>query len=141
MDRKMRKAIICDIDGTLAHMHDRSPYDWDKVGDDDVDSTIKNILRVFYSDGSYAIIIVSGRDEVCKHKTIDWLRKNYVMYDELFMRPRGDNRPDEVIKKEIYDRHIKNEYRVAFVLDDRNKVVKMWRKLGLKCLQVEEGNF
>ena len=135
------KAIICDIDGTLAHMQDRDPYDYDKVDTDVVDKTIKNILRVFYGNSDYAILIVSGREDTCKDKTIGWLSKNYVMYDELFMRKHGDYRPDEVIKKEIYDKHIKDKYDVEFVLDDRNKVVKMWRGIGLKCLQVAEGDF
>lgn len=137
----MRKAIICDIDGTLAHMQDRSPYDWDKVGDDVVDKTIKEILRTFYSTSEYDIILISGRDDVCKQITERWLDKNYIFYDGLYMRKHNDNRPDEVIKKEIYDKHIKDEYDVEFVLDDRNKVVKMWRGLGLKCLQVAEGDF
>ena len=137
----MRKAIICDIDGTLAHMQDRSPYDWDKVSDDVVDKTIKEILRTFYSTSKYAIILASGRDDVCKQITERWLGKNYIFYDALYMRKHNDNRPDEVIKKEIYDKHIKDKYDVVFVLDDRNKVVKMWRDLGLKCLQVAEGDF
>lgn len=135
------KAIICDIDGTLAHMQDRDPYDYDKVDTDVVDKTIKEILRTFYSTSEYAILIVSGREDTCKQITERWLGKNYVMYDELFMRKHGDYRPDEVIKKEIYDKHIKDKYDVEFVLDDRNKVVKMWRDLGLKCLQVAEGDF
>ena len=137
----MRKAILCDIDGTLAHMQNRSPYDWDKVGDDVVDKTIKEILRTFYSTSEYDIILISGRDDVCKQITERWLDKNYIFYDGLYMRKHNDNRPDEVIKKEIYDKHIKDEYDVEFVLDDRNKVVKMWRGLGLKCLQVAEGDF
>jgi len=57
------------------------------------------------------------------------------------MRSQGDTRPDEIVKREIYEEHIKPLYNVDFVLDDRNKVVKMWRSLGLKVLQVAEGNF
>lgn len=30
---------------------------------------------------------------------------------------------------------------ILCVLDDRNKVVKMWRELGLTCLQMAEGDF
>lgn len=135
------KAIICDIDGTLAHMQDRDPYDYDKVDTDVVDSTISHMLKLYATESDYAILIVSGREDTCKQVTERWLGKNYVMYDELFMRKHGDYRPDEVIKKEIYDKHIKDKYDVEFVLDDRNKVVKMWRDLGLKCLQVAEGDF
>jgi hypothetical protein len=30
---------------------------------------------------------------------------------------------------------------IAFVLEDRNSMVKKWRELGLTCLQVAEGDF
>lgn len=62
-------------------------------------------------------------------------------YDWLYMRPEGDVRKDTEIKREIFDNYIRDKYRVLFVLDDRNSVVKMWRDLGLKCLQVAEGDF
>lgn len=51
------------------------------------------------------------------------------------------NRKDVVIKRELFDRYIRDNYQVLFVLDDRNQVVDMWRELGLKCLQVAPGDF
>ena len=57
------------------------------------------------------------------------------------MRKEGDHRRDSIVKKEIYDTLIKDEFDVEFVLDDRQQVVDMWREIGLKCLQVAEGNF
>jgi soluble P-type ATPase len=56
------------------------------------------------------------------------------------MRKDGDNRNDTVVKREILEELIKTRYIVA-ALDDRNRVVKMWRESGIKCLQVQEGNF
>jgi hypothetical protein len=56
-------------------------------------------------------------------------------------RKSGDNRKDSVVKEEIFNEHIKPNFIVEFVLDDRNQVVEMWRKLGLTCLQVADGNF
>ena len=61
--------------------------------------------------------------------------------DELFMRPTGDTRKDSILKKEIYDNHIKGKYNVKYVLDDRDSVVEMWREQGLTCLQVAPGDF
>ena len=61
-------------------------------------------------------------------------------YDDLFMRMAGDKRPDYVVKKDILDNFIKISD-VWFVLDDRKSVVDMWRKAGLRCLQVQEGDF
>jgi hypothetical protein len=61
--------------------------------------------------------------------------------DELHLRSRKDNRPDSVVKMEIYKREIEPRHTVAWVLDDRDQVVRMWRSLGLTVLQVAEGNF
>jgi len=57
------------------------------------------------------------------------------------MRKTGDSRKDSIVKREIFEEHIKGKYRIQFVLDDRNQVVEMWRQLGLTCLQVAEGDF
>lgn len=138
-DESLPKAIICDIDGTLAHMKDRNPYDWGRVDTDEVDPTIKNLLDVLKD--KYFIILVSGRDEVCREKTEKWLRGNDITYGMLLMRPEGDIRKDSIVKREIFENYIRYHYNVEFVLDDRNQVVEMWRSLGLKCLQVQEGDF
>ena len=92
----------------------------------------------------YIICIVSGRPirflelEVGK-QTVAWLKENGVRYDHIFMRQSADKRDDTIVKKEILDKLPKD--RVAYVLDDRSSVVKMWREAGLTCLQVAEGNF
>lgn len=139
-DERLPKAIIVDIDGTLAHMNGRSPYDESKVGEDEVDETIKSIVDV-YSDMGFHILIVSGRHDSCQQDTRCWLIRKRVHFDELHMRKTGDDRKDYIVKKEIYDQHIKGKYNVTFVLDDRDQVVQMWREQGLKTLQVAEGNF
>jgi hypothetical protein len=56
------------------------------------------------------------------------------------MRKDGDFRADYIVKQEILDAHIPKD-RVLFVLDDRQQVVDMWRRNGLMCFQVAEGNF
>lgn len=138
-DETLPRAIICDIDGTLAHMKNRSPYDWKRVGEDEVDPIIKNLLKVLKE--KYAIILVSGRDECCISETEQWLKDNNIQYDHLLMRRNGDSIPDAIIKMALFESYIRSKYDVEFVLDDRNQVVKMWRSLGLKCLQVQEGDF
>lgn len=136
----LEDAIICDIDGTLAHGTGRSPFDYDRITEDEVDTTIRQILKE-YTD-KYPIILLSGRDSSCKEKTKEWLERESIPYNELYMRPAGDNRKDSIVKRELYEQNIKGRYNVAFVLDDRNQVVDMWRnELGLKCLQVAEGDF
>ena len=138
-NKNLRTAIICDIDGTLAHMKDRSPYDWSRVYQDEVDPIIKKLLDTIKY--KYLIILTSGRDEVCREETNKWLRENDVPYGMLLMRPEGDIRKDSIVKRELFERYIRDYYNIEFVLDDRNQVVDMWRSLGLKCLQVQDGDF
>lgn len=57
------------------------------------------------------------------------------------MRPEGDIRKDSIVKRELFEKYVRPYYNIEFVLDDRNQVVEMWRSLGLKCLQVAEGDF
>lgn len=136
------KAIIVDIDGTLAKMNGRSPFDWSRVGEDKVNEPIKDIVLAYKKAMKCIVIIFSGRDGVCRTETINWLIENRIYYDKLFMREVGNNEKDSVIKRRLFDTHVKDKYDVQFVLDDRNQVVDMWRKdLGLTCLQVDYGDF
>ena len=120
--------------------HKRGPYDWHKVGEDSRDYAIGYLVDVLEQVG-FNIILVSGRDAVCRAETEKWLEDKEVEYVALFMRPEGDQRKDNIVKEEIFNNHIRNKYNVIFVLDDRNQVVEMWRSLGLKCLQVADGDF
>lgn len=140
-DPRLPNAIICDIDGTLAHMDGRSPFEWSRVGEDKLDVEVHRIVEDSSNCHGNKVILVSGREDICRAETEEWLRINGVGCDLLLMRKAGDNRKDFIVKKEIYDSCIKGYYNVMFVLDDRNQVVKMWREQGLKCLQVAEGDF
>lgn len=133
-------AIIVDIDGTLAHMTVRSPYDYSKVDTDIVDEVVKNLVN-YYRFTQHQVIIVSGRKDECYVSTSMWLAQNNIRHEALYMRKTNDNRPDYIVKREIYEKHIKGQYNITVVLDDRDQVVRMWREEGLKVLQVAEGNF
>ena len=133
-------AIVVDIDGTLARHDHRSPYDYSRVLTDGLHEHIARMVRLYSYDG-YEILVVSGRPDSCKADTIEWLRTNNISYDEIFMRKTGDQRNDADIKHEIFNAHIRNQYRVHLWLDDRNRVVRRMRKLGINVLQVADGNF
>lgn len=135
-----QNCYIFDIDGTLAKMNGRSPYDYSKVHTDIPNHNITMINRLLAQSG-LPIIIVSGRTDDCLVETIQWLDANAIKYNKVFMRASGDLRNDAVVKKEIYDNKIKDKYNVLAVFDDRNRVVDMWRSLGITCLQVDYGNF
>lgn len=134
-DPSKTPAVIVDIDGTLAHMDKRGPFEWNKVHYDKVDPAVSAVVRGLHSQG-YSIIIVSGRDGVCEQLTKNWLSMFDVPYNHFFIRNAGDMRKDVIIKKEIFDDNIRNNYNVIMVIDDRPSVCRMWRSLGLKVMQV-----
>jgi predicted kinase len=140
-DASLPKAIICDIDGTLALIHGRNPFDASRCERDLINDPVVNIVRHYKTLG-HTIILLSGRSASHRVQTINWLSAHQIPYDFLHMRSEGDMRKDSIIKKELYERHIKGMYHIDFVLDDRNQVVDMWRKeIGLLCLQVYYGDF
>jgi predicted kinase len=132
-------AVLVDLDGTAALMGHRSPYDYASVGADAVNEPVRDVVHRFAGD--HDILFVSGRDAVCRADTEAWLAKYYPELDtpELFMRGRGDGRPDWLVKYELFQQHIAGRYRVCLVLDDRDAVVRMWRAMGLTVFQVAEG--
>lgn len=132
-------AILCDIDGTLAHMNGRWPYEWARVGEDYIDPTVQRIINKY--KGDHTVIFLSSRDSICRPETEEWLRKHDMPTYALHMRRTGDMRKDFIIKRELFDEYIRDIYQIEFVLDDRRQVVEAWRSMGLKVLQVADGNF
>lgn len=132
-------AIIVDMDGTLAIHNGRSPYDFARCNTDLVNEPIKHIVNTYAN--THIILIVSGRDDWCKALSIQWLRDNNIHFDEIIMRVTGDKRSDDIVKEEIYNNQIRDKYNVRFCMDDRDRVVKKWRELGITCLQVNYGDF
>jgi predicted kinase len=150
------EAIICDLDGTLALIHGRSPYDASDCDIKDLPNIpVIETIKAHYNAGR-KIIFCSGREDKYRPETIRFIEK-YVMITEnpqrdrdfvplpiqyqLFMRKTDDFRKDAIIKEEIYQGEIEGKYNVLCVLDDRDQVVTFWREKGLTCFQVAPGNF
>lgn len=156
------EAVLCDLDGTLALIHNRSPYD---ASDCDIkdypNNPVIQTVLAHYNQGR-KIIFCSGREDKYKPETIRFIEKYCRFIEEyspcpncdppqepqeklieyqLFMRKTDDFRKDAIIKEEIYQEHIEGKYNVLLVLDDRRSVVSLWRSLGLTCFQVAEGDF
>lgn len=154
-DPNKQKSIIVDVDGTLTLRNNRSPFDYEKAGEDSPDFRMCNIIKsLIESDENYQVFFLTGREDIgnCRQITEDWIGTHvypkhgpagFLPKDnwKLLMRSEGDHRPDEVVKKEIYENRIAPRYNVVAVFDDRDKVVKMWRGLGLLCVQPYWGDF
>ena len=139
-DSTKPRTVIFDIDGTLAHMKDRSPYEWLKVGQDTVD--LPTCLMADFLDevNGVSVTICTGRDGVALEETKKWLDEHDVACDRLYIRAAGDSRPDWVIKEEMWREIAKENYIVA-MFDDRLQVVRRARSLGLKVFNVAYNNF
>lgn len=133
-----RPAVLVDLDGTLALIGDRSPYDADLCERDAVNPAVAAVVGWARAAG-HAVVLVTGRGFSATHRpaTERWLARNGIGYDLLLMREPGDGRPDHRVKAQIYRQRVRDGYDVLFVLDDRPEVVDMWRtKFGLTVFQV-----
>lgn len=136
------KAILIDIDGTLAdHEGIRGPYDTSKYSLDRVVPQVRTVIYALTGMGYYPIFC-SGRSDDFRAVTAAWIHSHTNLYDfGLLMRPSGDWREDSEVKYELFDRYVRETYNVLLVLDDRSRVIDMWREIGLTAFQVAPGDF
>lgn len=143
-DKNKENCVIFDIDGTLARNVSRGPFDWSRVMEDELKKEIA-ALYMFCNKHKFQhktpkVIVCSGRDAVCRSKTVAWLAYYGLTFDELFMRAENDNRPDFEIKQEFWE-EISAKHNVLFMVDDRQQVVDHARRLGFTVLQCDYGDF
>lgn len=142
------KVVIFDLDGTLADIDHRLHFvqgdskDWDAFYAACVDDTPKqNIIELLncMNDAGHGIVISSGRSAQTLEATNQWLKKYGVVYDAIYMRPEGCYVPDQALKKAWLDEgKFGPKENILFVVEDRDRMVQMWRGAGLTCLQVEQ---
>lgn len=141
---ELTKAIILDIDGTIAmHPDDRSPYDHTQAPYDLPNAALIEMLQnIHIGNPDMKFIFVTGRSEKYKLGTFAWLESNFPIPHILHMRPiDDDSTPDFIIKKNIYETKIKDKYFITAVFDDREQAVTQWRELGIPTYQNEFGRF
>lgn len=160
----MKKAIVFDIDGTLAdnkhrlHFIQQTPKDWDGffgAMKDDLPIepvrvacgsllALQAMAKSMGVDPSFCVIFCSGRPYAYRDETDMWLRTYILppnMTPILYMRKTGDHRPDDIVKEELLAKIREDGYEPFLVFDDRQRVVDMWRRNGIQCCQVAPGDF
>jgi hypothetical protein len=154
-EQKQPHIVIADLDGTIALIERRRHWlNKDQHPELTSDERWRNFFAACPKDRPnipvirtlralrwswYDIHIFSGRSDEVQDQTLTWLDKFNVPFQLLKMRPAGDFTPDEELKRQWIQ-----EYDLAQILcvfDDRQKVVDMWRELGLTCFQVAPGDF
>ena len=149
----MSKVILCDVDGTLSNGNHRQHYlavkpkNWlgfiSQAPNDPPYEDIVWLVKTL-KDAGNKILIVTARSEDEREMTKTWLDNVAGLagyYEKMYMRESEDYRDDSIVKKEILENIRLDGYDPYMVLDDRNKVVSMWRSLGIRCLQVQDGDF
>ncbi len=141
---------IVDIDGTIANTEHRIHYitnghkDWESwYAHSHKDEPITEVVDILdmASAANIKIVLCTARDEKCRVDTVKWLGDNDIPWDALYMRREGDRRDDDIVKFELLEQIYEAGYNPLLVLEDRDRVVKMWRAAGLRCLQVAPGDF
>ena len=147
-DSTQGEIVIFDIDGTLADVSERIHHvrgkrkDWDAffagMAQDKAIGAMVRLCNLLH-DGGMRIVLCSGRTEQHRAETVKWLDREGVRYHELRLRRDGDRRSDTIAKREMLEGIDRS--RILFVVEDRTRVVEMWREQGLVCLQCAPGEF
>ncbi len=145
------KTVLFDIDGTLADIEHRRHYvegdtqNWtaffDEMGTDTVNAPVVDLYNVLWAHPDYECIVLSGRPANFRALTETWFTWNEIPFSRIEMRGAKDNRRDDLVKQEILDRLLAEGKEIAFVVDDRQQVVDMWRANGITCFQCDVGDF
>lgn len=152
-DTSLPPAIIVDIDGTIALINKRSPFDQTKWHQDLPHQPIIDLIYAVTmgywgnTKQEITIIFMTGREggEENQNATWDWIYEYAPLLtvgSGLYMRKQGDQRGDVIVKKEMFDEHVKDKYNVLWVFEDRNKMINFWRnEMHLPTLQVKDGDY
>ena len=140
--------VIFDIDGTLADVSERihhvkkKPKNWNAffqgIAQDKALHSMVRLCNILYASG-IRILLCSGRNEEHRPQTVQWLAQQGVNSHELILRRDCDMRSDMVVKREMLVGIERSK--ILFVVEDRGRVVEMWRSEGLVCLQRAPGEF
>lgn len=158
------KAVVFDIDGTLAdishrlHFIQQEPKDWDSffgamMDDKPIESVrlvcgsllgLENACHGLGFEVPFTVVFCTGRPYAYKETTVAWLRRHILppnVIPKIYMRKTGDRRPDDIVKAELIDKMRADGFDPYIVFEDRKRVVDMWRRKGITCLQCAEGDF
>lgn len=142
---RLTKAVIVDLDGTMAQMTARGPFDEHLVHTDRVRLFVRTTVWALY-DAGFKVIFMSGRSERCRDLSQQWIEQQCGFQEYmLFMRGTDDRRRDSDVKRDLYYQHVQGRYSVMSVFDDRAAVIReCWKPLGLpvfRCGLIDADEF
>jgi hypothetical protein len=157
---------VFDLDGTLADCSHRLHYigashtsfvgteqtqgkDWDAFfaacKDDKPIFEVITVARALAKAG-HTIVYSTGRPARTGGNTKEWLSKFRVPDGPLYLRKDGDHREDYIVKEESLSRILEfyglsSGSGLGGAFEDRQQVVDMLRKRGVRVFQVAPGKF
>lgn len=84
------------------------------------------------------VVIVTAREERFERATRDFLARNEVPFQALFMRRWGDQRADTEVKREIFTRILEAGFDPVVAIDDRADIAEVWQSLGVPTVYVPQ---
>lgn len=148
------RAVIFDIDGTLADLTHRLPLikqglhaESEKYVHNDTPILAQCVVLSALRYQGTEVYYLTGRSESCRAATTSWLAKHLGGHPtdhsaRLIMRPAGSKMKDMDFKRAVYNAlSEESRKRLLMVFEDRKRVVEMWRSLGVPCCQVAEGDY
>lgn len=159
---KKEKAIIVDIDNTLGFDKIQTPIPnspirevWDKFHEEHefynpnnfkkFDDVIE-IVNSFYYSHNAKVIFMTARENTSNGKIF---HNTYVLLMELFsfahprfynidytilMREENDFRKDEDVKRDLYNKFVKDNFKCIVAIDDKIENINMFREVGIPML-------
>lgn len=145
----MSSYVVVDLDGTLCDCTHREHHaqnrEWDefhsKLHLDEPNKDVRMVVEALSEYGA-TIIACTGRPHKYRAETLKWIAQWEIPIDDLLMRPDEDFRSDVEIKLDLLMNRINGDKEaVTLILEDREKVIEMWRNNGFRCWAVTMGAY
>jgi hypothetical protein len=135
----MDKCLILDLDGTISdcnhrmHLIEGSKKKWNEFFDgcteDPLVLPVYDIVNKLSED--LKVVIITSRPERNRNLTVDWLNKHNIKFENLLMRKNNDFRKSPVIKSELLDLTIDNNFEPVYAFEDRTDCAEMFMSRGV----------
>jgi len=138
-----KKIVIIDLDGTIVENGNHADLDafyaHSFIDDKPITETVELVKHL---GRKYDLVYCTARSEKLRAQTLNWLDKHGVPHSNrtLLMRSDADYRPTVEVKLELIKNHGIKHGQIAFVLEDNNHMVRVWRDLGVRVLQVDNND-
>jgi predicted kinase len=134
-DENLDKCVVYDLDGSMALISHRNPYDASNCIKDTPHKHVVDMCKLHHNTG-HKVFFFSGREDKHREVTEEWLNIHFGYPYELHMRETNNNEDDAKLKRRLFETHIKNKHCLVAWVDDRLKVCRFVFEAGLPLFRV-----